>query len=60
MMLHQSRNIGVVFQYKYGLAQNGLPRPAAVDFEGAKAARNYEQINAMRQIDCKRCVNSRG
>jgi hypothetical protein len=30
MMLHQPRNIGVVFQYKYGLAQTVCPRPVAV------------------------------
>jgi hypothetical protein len=60
MMLHQPRDIGVVFQYKYGLAQNSPPRPPAVDFLPAKAARNYEQSNAIRQIDCKRCVNLSG
>jgi hypothetical protein len=32
-MLHQPRDIGVVFQYKYGLAQPVSPRPAAVDFQ---------------------------
>ena len=29
VMLHQPRNIGVVFQNKYGLAQTVSPRPAA-------------------------------
>jgi hypothetical protein len=29
-MLHQPRNIVVVFQYKNGLAQPLFPRPAAV------------------------------
>jgi hypothetical protein len=24
-MLHQPRDVGVVFQYKYGLAQTGVP-----------------------------------
>jgi hypothetical protein len=33
VMLHQPRDIGVVFQYKYGLAQTVCPRPAAVDFQ---------------------------
>jgi hypothetical protein len=30
VMLHQPRDIGVVFQYKYSLAQTICPRPAAV------------------------------
>jgi hypothetical protein len=30
MMLHQPRNVGFVFEYKYGLAQPVCPRPAAV------------------------------
>jgi hypothetical protein len=30
-MLHQPRDIGVVFQYKNGLAQAVSPRPAAVE-----------------------------
>jgi hypothetical protein len=29
-MLHKPRNISVVFQYKYSLAQTVSPRPAAV------------------------------
>jgi hypothetical protein len=43
MMLHQPRNIGVVFQYKYGLAQPVCPRPAAVEcgLQDAEAARNH-------------------
>ena len=41
VMLHQPRNIGVVFQYKYGLAQTVCPRPAAVDLQDAEAARNH-------------------
>ena len=32
-MLHQPRDIGVVFQYKYGLAQPVCPRSAAVEFQ---------------------------
>ena len=32
MMLHQPRNVGVVFQYKYGLAQTGVPFTAACGF----------------------------
>jgi hypothetical protein len=31
VMLHQPRNIVVVFQYKNGLAQPLCPRPAAVE-----------------------------
>jgi len=30
MVLHKPRDIGLVFQYKYGLAQTVCPRPAAV------------------------------
>jgi hypothetical protein len=30
VMLHEPRNIGVVFQYKYGLAQPVLSSPAAI------------------------------
>ena len=41
MMLHQPCDIGVVFQNKYGLAQTVCPRPAAVDFKDAEAARNH-------------------
>jgi len=29
VMLHQTRNVGVVFQNKNGLAQTICPRPAA-------------------------------
>jgi hypothetical protein len=57
MMLHQPRNIRVVFQYKYGLAQTVCPRRAAASLHLSKAARNYEQGNAARRIECKRCVN---
>jgi hypothetical protein len=32
-MLHQSRYVGVVFQYKNGLAQPVCPRPAAVELQ---------------------------
>jgi hypothetical protein len=32
-MLHQPRDIGVVFQYKNGLAQPVCPRPAAVELQ---------------------------
>jgi hypothetical protein len=59
VMLYQPRNIGVVFQYKYGLAQTVCPRRAAVSLHLAQAARNYEQSNAARRIECKRCVNLR-
>jgi hypothetical protein len=33
VMLHKPRDIGVVFQYKYGLAQPVSPRPAAVELK---------------------------
>jgi hypothetical protein len=59
-MLHQPRNVNVVFQNKYGLAQTVSPRPAAVEFNHRRAARNHSQINAIRQTNCKRCVNLAG
>jgi hypothetical protein len=33
VMLHQPRNVVVVFQYKNGLAQPLCPRPAAVELQ---------------------------
>jgi hypothetical protein len=33
MMLHQPRDVGVVFQYKNGLAQPVCPHPAAVQLQ---------------------------
>jgi hypothetical protein len=56
-MLHQPRNIGFVFQYKYSLAQTVCPRLTPVIVQLPRAARNYEQTTAIRQIECKRCVN---
>ena len=34
MMLYKPRDVGVVFQYKYGLAQPGCLSPAAIRFPG--------------------------
>ncbi len=41
VMLHQPRNIGVVFQYKYGLAQPVCPSPGGRWISDAEAARNH-------------------
>ena len=35
VMLHQARDVGVIFQYKNGLAQPVCPRPAAVEIQFA-------------------------
>jgi hypothetical protein len=40
MMLYQPRNVSVVFQYKYGLAQPECLSPAASGLSNAVAARN--------------------
>ncbi len=40
MMLHQPRYVGVVFQYKYGLAQTGMPFTSGQWNSIAEAARN--------------------
>jgi hypothetical protein len=56
VMLHKARDVSIVFQYEYGLAQTVGPRPAAV-FLNAEAARNRYQINAIRQRYCKRLMN---
>jgi hypothetical protein len=57
MMLHEPRDIGVVFENKNGLAQTGSPHPAAVEDWDEAASRNYEQSNAGRQRICKRLMN---
>lgn len=40
VMLYQPRNVGVVFQYKYGLAQTGMPFAGGRWNSDASAARN--------------------
>jgi hypothetical protein len=57
VVLHKARNVSIVFQYEYSLAQTVSPRPPAVVFQDAEAARNRYQINAIRQRYCKRLMN---
>jgi len=47
VMLHQPRDIGVVFQYKYSLAQTVCPRPAAVELQ---MRRPHGIINRVMQL----------
>ena len=57
VMLHQPRNISVVFQHKYGLAQPVCPRPAAVEFVLRRPHGTINRLMQSRQINCKRLMN---